>query len=358
MSFNICCLSGMLCETPVVSKKSGHVFEKRLILKHIESVGRCPVTKHELSKEDLIEVKSDNSSMSLHKPRNVKSTSMPGMFTELKSEWDRILLETSNLKKEYDLARQELGHSMYQYDASTRVISNLLRERDMAREELANYQNQYGNFDEEVIGDFGDEFNNMGVSKDLINRITEMSYKLIADRKNKKTNMAKNVKILPSLQEIKNYNCINTFTPFEKLKSNSILINPIGITCSDIHNENPNYILVGSNEGSVSSLEIDTNNNFKLIDNKILNQIHKRKINEIKFYPRADVIGFATCSEDSTAKLMIKSELMGKFEERYLINNVHNDSITGVTFHPLEEYALLSSLDGYWSFHNLFKVKK
>jgi pre-mRNA-processing factor 19 len=37
MSWNICSLSGNAMEEPVISKLTGHLFEKRLIEKHILS---------------------------------------------------------------------------------------------------------------------------------------------------------------------------------------------------------------------------------------------------------------------------------------------------------------------------------
>ena len=54
MSWNLCALSGSAMEDPVVSKKSGHVFERRLIEKQIEATGLCPVTNLDLSISDLI----------------------------------------------------------------------------------------------------------------------------------------------------------------------------------------------------------------------------------------------------------------------------------------------------------------
>jgi pre-mRNA-processing factor 19 len=41
----------------VVSKLSGHLFEKRLIEKHIESTGTCPITGRVMSLEDIVPVK-------------------------------------------------------------------------------------------------------------------------------------------------------------------------------------------------------------------------------------------------------------------------------------------------------------
>lgn len=44
MSWNLCALSGVAMVDPVVSRKSGHVFERRLIEKQIEATGLCPIT--------------------------------------------------------------------------------------------------------------------------------------------------------------------------------------------------------------------------------------------------------------------------------------------------------------------------
>ncbi len=50
-------VSGNTPDEPVVSKLSGHVFEKRLIEKWLEEKNTCPVTNQTLTKEDLIEIK-------------------------------------------------------------------------------------------------------------------------------------------------------------------------------------------------------------------------------------------------------------------------------------------------------------
>ena len=43
-AWNVCAITGETLKEPVISKKSGHLFEKKLILKHIESTGQCPIT--------------------------------------------------------------------------------------------------------------------------------------------------------------------------------------------------------------------------------------------------------------------------------------------------------------------------
>lgn len=42
----------------MVSKKSGQVYERRLIVKYIEDNGKDPVTGEELSVEDLLDIKT------------------------------------------------------------------------------------------------------------------------------------------------------------------------------------------------------------------------------------------------------------------------------------------------------------
>ena len=51
-------VSGESPAIPVISKKSGLVYEQRLILKYIQENGKDPITGEELIEDDLIEVKS------------------------------------------------------------------------------------------------------------------------------------------------------------------------------------------------------------------------------------------------------------------------------------------------------------
>ncbi|KAG6534364.1 hypothetical protein ZIOFF_008250 [Zingiber officinale] len=69
-------LSGEVPEEPVVSNKSGHLFERRLIEHHIASHGKCPVTKEELTMDDLVVVKINK----VVKPRTLQAASIPGLL--------------------------------------------------------------------------------------------------------------------------------------------------------------------------------------------------------------------------------------------------------------------------------------
>jgi pre-mRNA-processing factor 19 len=53
------------------------------------------------------------------------------------NEWDAIMLETYELKKQNQELQQELSHALYQHDAACRVIARLMVERDEAKKYVA-----------------------------------------------------------------------------------------------------------------------------------------------------------------------------------------------------------------------------
>lgn len=53
-----CAISGELPQEPVVSAKSGKVYERRLIAKYIAENGTDPVTGEKLEDSDLIAIKA------------------------------------------------------------------------------------------------------------------------------------------------------------------------------------------------------------------------------------------------------------------------------------------------------------
>lgn len=113
----------------VVSTKSGHLFERKLIEKYLASEDTCPVTGEPLSMEDLLPLKATTTA----RPRPITATSIPGLLSHFQNEWDAVMLETFTLKQHLDSTRKELSQVLYQHDASCRVIARLIRERDEAR---------------------------------------------------------------------------------------------------------------------------------------------------------------------------------------------------------------------------------
>lgn len=145
----ICSISGITPDNPVISK-TGYVFEKKLIEEYIRCNSSCPITKSELSLDDLIEIKSTSSL----KPRLIKNTSIPGILDSLRTEWDAMVMEMFQLRSELEQTKAQLTHSLYQHDAACRVIARIAREKDQAIDRLAEIQNSIDKKDENNSSNF------------------------------------------------------------------------------------------------------------------------------------------------------------------------------------------------------------
>jgi|ERR1719383_429421 len=121
-----CAITGHVPQEPVVSTKSGHLFERRVIEKHLAEHGTCPITNESLAKEDLLPVKGP----AKLNPRPASATSIPGLLSLFQSEWDAVMLETFQLRQQLQGLRKELSAALYQNDAACRVIARLLREKE------------------------------------------------------------------------------------------------------------------------------------------------------------------------------------------------------------------------------------
>ena len=110
MSVSHCALSGQALTNPVVSQKSGHVFEQSVIEKHISNTGQCPITGVDLSSSDLIPLKVAGATA----PKPLTANGVPSILTMLQTEWDAVMLDVFTLRKSLTDTRKELAHALYQ----------------------------------------------------------------------------------------------------------------------------------------------------------------------------------------------------------------------------------------------------
>lgn len=129
----LCALSGQPPKDPVVSPRSGAVFERHLVENFIATTGKDPVSDEPLSIDDLVALKPVPETVP---PRPPAFNSIPTMLAGFQNEWDALALETYTLRKQLHLARQELSDALYQYDAAVRVAAKAIRERDEAQAAL------------------------------------------------------------------------------------------------------------------------------------------------------------------------------------------------------------------------------
>lgn len=130
----LCALSGEPAEEPVVSPRSGAIFEKKLIEAYIATSGKDPITDEPLATKDLVAIKT--SVPTIAPPRPPAFNSIPTMLAAFQNEWDALALETYTLRKQLNSARQEVSEALYQYDAAVRVAARAIKERDEAQAAL------------------------------------------------------------------------------------------------------------------------------------------------------------------------------------------------------------------------------
>lgn len=324
----LCSISGQPPVNPVVSIKTGHVFEKSLIEKHLQVTGTCPVTKEDLSVEDLLPLKGN----SAIKPRPPQATSIPGLIQLFQTEWDAVMLETYQLKQNLDTVRQELAHALYQHDAACRVIARLIKERDEARGNLGATQENVAAAMRKMAGDGASgAAGEMGISGEAIKVMQNVAKTLSKGRKKKIKDMAAEVASAADLQKY-------TATASHPLHSPS----QPGILCLDVHAKNQDLVMTG---GADHNAIVFNKSSGKIVDTL---KGHKKKVTSVMFHPTENVV-FST-SADNTG--IIWGEKDGKYTVKHTLTQ-HTAEVSGCTLHASGNYLVTASLDKTWSFYDV-----
>lgn len=134
----ICSISGEIATDPVVSPKSGAIFQRKHIVNYIATSGTDPITDEPLTESELISLKVNEKSTAIAQPSppDPSNSSIPSLLSTFQNEWDAIVLEVFTLKKQLQSAKQELSIALYRQDAAVNVAAKAIRERDEAREAL------------------------------------------------------------------------------------------------------------------------------------------------------------------------------------------------------------------------------
>jgi len=312
-----CAISGEAPQEPVISTKSGHIYEKRLITKALENnKGVDPVTQEPLAQEDLLAVKANP----LIKPRPAAAASVPGVLQLLQNEWDSVMLESYALKKQLESTRQELAHALYQHDAACRVIARLIQERDEARESLANYKSRKANDATEESMDVEKQ-----LSEEVKAKIHQRSSELSKERKKRAQSTT-----LATPEEVKEFTVqqtANTHSPSQP-----------GVTAVDVHPTQANHVLTGGVDGAVVLFDASSKKIQKTYKG------HGKKVTSVQFHPTEEF--FLSASADKTVRVWSKDS------DKAVYTATHDNAVTGVSLQPTGEFFVASSLDQSWSFHD------
>ncbi|XP_068665081.1 pre-mRNA-processing factor 19-like isoform X2 [Aristolochia californica] len=337
----ICAISGEAPEEPVVSKKSGLLFERRLVERHVADYGKCPVTGEPLTMDDIVAVKTNKAV----KPRPLQAASIPGLLGMFQNEWDALMLSNFALEQQLHTARQELSHALYQHDAACRVIARIKKERDEARELLAQADRQMPistgatanslvvsngkrAAEDEEMGP-GGKRPRPGISDAIIDELTACNTTLSAQRKKRQIPES-----LAAADDFQSYTQISSH-PLHKTSKP-------GILSIDIH---PSEDIIAT--GGVDSNAVI----FDRTAGQILSILtgHSKKVTCVKFVPREEM--FITSSADKTVRLWQGSS-EGNYTTQHVLKD-HTAEVQAVSIHATHNYFVTASLDNTWCFYDL-----
>ncbi|KAG1864644.1 nuclear matrix protein NMP200 [Suillus subalutaceus] len=332
-----CSISGEPPQDPVISSKSGQVYERRLILKYINDNGTDPLTGEKLEESDLLTVKANPKTAP---PRPPAATSTPALLHMLQNEWDAVVLELFALKQQNNSTRQELSYALYAQDAASRVIARLIRERDAAREALANVQATMGIApasgaaeDVEMAEENGTQEG--ALPKEIVDQIDETQQNLSATRKKRKAPAG-----YTSTAEVKTFVATHTIPSLHSAS-------PAGMTSLAVSRLNPSQFLTGGNDKIVQLYDRSTD--------KVLASLkgHTKKVNHVAFREHeGESTLILSAGADKIAKIWAHDNASSEYIPKATIRT-HKGELTGLVVHPTNSIFALSSLDKTYSLHEL-----
>ncbi|KAL6768632.1 PRP19 [Auxenochlorella protothecoides x Auxenochlorella symbiontica] len=334
----LCSISGSVPEEPVVSKVSGHLYEKRLVLKIIQETGRDPVTDEPLAAGDLVTLQVGKAI----NPRPTPATSIPGLLSLFQNEWDVTVLELHQLRTSLHKTRQELSHALYQHDAATRVIARLLQERDgyraaaeaAAATRAAAPADANGKRGAEADGgeDGGDAKKAKGgVTARVVEALTAASDELSRGRKKRV--------VPPSTatpEEVGRLALAHTL-PLHKTRKGGILAIDLAPGSGDL-------AATAGADGCVQVYDVAGARSVAELAG------HSKRVNDVRFLGSADLL--ASASADRTVRLWRRGEAEGDYAAAATLADQAGE-VVALVVHPSNDYLVAAAADGTWAFYDV-----
>jgi pre-mRNA-processing factor 19 len=300
----------------------------------LQDTGNCPVTGEALTLEDLVDIKANPAV----KVRPIQGTSVPGMLTLFQDEWDAVVKECFDLRKQLLQTRGELSHTLYQHDAACRVIARVVRERDEARQALK---------DASAAGAFASaaatapaaqpaaaaqgaqpmdaDEDEGGFTEAIKQKMTERSTELSKGRKKREISAS-----LATEEEVGKL--------AEKSSHTAHLAN--AILCVALHPADPNVTVSGGADGKVVLFDRAAGKATKKMAG------HSKKVTRVAFHPTQPMC--LSASADKTVRCWDAGS--GKTT---LTFKDHGGEVTGVSVHATGDYIVTASTDKTWALYDL-----
>jgi pre-mRNA-processing factor 19 len=339
---------------------------------------------------DFIDIKTSP----IAKPRPVASLSVTGILSALQSEWDGLMLETFQLRQALDATRSELSQALYQHEAACRVIAKLVKERDTARASLTNAQSTLaqrvgsassastfsnGDRDIEMSSESGGQLlekeSGLNSSSSVTSFATSIPETILTVAKDLQKNLAKERKAR------------NKSLPVD-FPSLSTLVSPSGgllklhasfsihshsvpeITCLESHPVHKNLVITGGNDKSAVLFNLQTGKMVSILNR---GQHHLKAITSAAFHPTRDICvtssldglvkvwaptsshSLSSISPSSSSSSSIPLTGMSSVYDvaSSFRSSLSGSEVTGMSIHPMGDFAVSSNRDTSWSFSDL-----
>ena len=266
------------------------------------------------------------------------------MLATFHNEWDALMLETHQLKKDLHSVRQELSVSLYQHDAACRVIARLVKERDEARAALVNVQASGRSAstmgkrtstaaDDDVAFDpvsGSTKRSKSGIPTDVIDVLQSKSAELSKMRKKRETAPS-----LSSPEAIKLYD-LKLASPCHKTSTH-------GIYSLALNPGTPAIVATAGADGTLALFDASVGKRSTLLTG------HGKRINSVAW---AGSNLLVSGSNDKLVKVW-RQESSGTYKCTSTIKDVHNNDVVAVSTHPTNTYACSVGADGLWALYDI-----
>ncbi|KAH3758129.1 MOS4-associated complex 3A [Pelomyxa schiedti] len=307
----------------VVSRKSGHMFERAYIERYIDVHGKCPITNEPLEKTDLITLQT----CAIVKPRSSTAVNIPGLLSNFQTEWDAITLECATLRTTLNQVISETAEYLSMHDASCKLIAELTQERDSTLRKLEEIQAQKRKAKIKAkVAAAAQQGEPKTLPDEVKKLIKEKSVEISQQRKKRRVSES----LAPAML-VSRFGLLGSH-PTHKASQP-------GITCVDVHPTLPNLIVTGGVDADVIL--------FDNVSKTCLSTLsgHSKQVSQVAFHPRENVI-FST-SYDKTARVWTCVD-----EDTHVYNSKllmgHSGKIVGGSLHCSGKFFVTASLDNTW----------
>ena len=315
-----CNLSGLPAVDAVVCP-CGHVYERRLIAKHLDSYSTCPVSNNPLTLDQLISIQSSI----IIPPRNQVASSIPAMLTMFQNEWDAMALESFHLKQQLTQTQNELAKANHQYEAACRVITRLMKERDEAFQSLEVGQPP----ESPSIPTESKEMPSV-LPQSIVQTFTNLSKELINYRKQRTIPEA-----LCTKEQIQTFECKASYKPHKTRPSG-------GVFCLATHETSPHLVLSGGADKQAVLTDLTSGHAFATFIG------HGNAVLDVALHAPSHTA--LTASADTTIKSW--SYRAGEATTSHTFTQ-HSSKVTGIDLHPNSAHFVSCALDKTWAIHDM-----